>query len=201
MIFPTRRAGKAACRATQGLDGSRDPKGLSLSDNGEASAPGGAWFVLHTKSRQEKILANELGAMRVSHYLPLVRRQRVYGARKAVVEEPLFPGYVFLFGSADQAYQADRTKRVANIIRVTDQRRLEWELQNIKLALSQNANLDPYPHLVKGVRVEVRSGPFQGLQGIIEDRGKDQRLILQVDVLGRAVTLEIQGAMVEPVRD
>jgi transcription antitermination factor NusG len=172
-----------------------------LSSNGEAFAPGGAWFVLHTKSRQEKILANELGAMRVPHYLPLVRRQRLYGARKAVVEEPLFPGYVFLHGTADQAYQADRTKRVANIIRVTDQRRLEWELRNIKLALSQNANLDPYPHLAKGVRVEVRSGPFQGLQGIVEDRAKDQRLILQVDVLGRAVMLEIHGAMVEPIRD
>lgn len=174
--------------------------GKCLSSNGEpAAALGGAWFVLHTRSRQEKILANELASMRVSHYLPLVRRQRVYGARKAIVEEPLFPGYVFLFGDADQAYQADRTKRVANIIRVTDQRRLECELQNIKLALSHNAPLDPYPYLVKGVRVEVRSGPFQGLQGIIEDRAKDSRLILQVDVLGSAVTLEIHGAMVEPI--
>jgi transcription antitermination factor NusG len=52
---------------------------------------------------------------------------------------------------------------------------------------------------VKGVRVEVRSGPFQGLQGVIEDRAKESRLILQVDVLGRAVTLEIHGAQVEPI--
>ena len=137
--------------------------------------------------------------MRVDHYLPLVRRQRVYGTRKAVVEEPLFPGYVFLRGTAEQAYQADRTKRVANIIRVNDQRRLESELNNIRLALSQNASLDPYPHLVRGVAVEVRSGPFQGLQGVIEEKGKDARLILQVDVLGRAVTLELAGAMVEPL--
>jgi transcription antitermination factor NusG len=170
-----------------------------LSSNGDDFAPGGAWFVLHTRSRQEKILAGELASMRVDHYLPLVRRQRVYGNRKAVVEEPLFPGYVFLRGTADQAYQADRTKRVANIIRVNDQRRLESELNNIRLALSQNASLDPYPHLVRGVRVEVRSGPFQGLQGIIEEKGKDARLILQVDVLGRAVTLELAGAMVEPL--
>jgi transcription antitermination factor NusG len=49
------------------------------------------------------------------------------------------------------------------------------------------------------VRVEVRSGPFQGLQGVIEEKGKDARLILQVDVLGRAVTLELAGAMVEPL--
>jgi transcription antitermination factor NusG len=168
-------------------------------DGDRASAPERSWFVLHTKSRQEKILANELAARRVSHYLPLVKRHRLYGNRKAVVEEPLFPGYIFLFGTPDHAYEADRTKRVANIIRVNNQRKLEWELHNIKLALSKDAPLDPYPHLVKGRHVEVRSGPFQGLQGIIENRAKDSRLILQVDVLGRAVTLEISGAMVEPV--
>ena len=171
-----------------------------MSSNGDpAAGPNGLWFVLHTKSRQEKILADELAAMRVPHYLPLVRRQRLYGTRKAVVEEPLFPGYVFVQGSAEQAYQADRTRRVANIIKVTDQQRLDWELNNIRLALSQNASLDPDPHLVKGVRVEVRSGPFQGLQGVIEDRAKESRLILQIDVLGRAVMLEIHGAQVEPI--
>jgi transcriptional antiterminator NusG len=172
---------------------------VSSIDGGRALTPSGSWFVLHTKSRQEKILANELAARRVSHYLPLVKRHRLYGNRKAIVEEPLFPGYVFLFGTPDQAYQADRTRRVANIIRVNNQRQLEWELHNIKLALSKDAPLDPYPHLVKGQRVEVRSGPFQGLQGIIEDRAKESRLILQVDVLGRSVTLEISGAMLQPL--
>ena len=171
-----------------------------MSYDGNQTATGrGLWYVLHTKSRQEKILADELAARRVEHYLPLIKRPRFYGKRKAVVEEPLFPGYVFLFGDLDHAYVADRTKRVANIITVADQRQLEWELNNIRLALSQAAPLDPYPHLTRGVRVEVRSGPFQGLQGIIEDKGKDSRLILQVDVLGRAVSLEIDGALLDPV--
>jgi transcription termination/antitermination protein NusG len=155
--------------------------------------------VLHTRSRQEKILAGELAALGVGHFLPLVKRDRRYGDRKAVVEEPLFPGYVFLCGTAGQAYQADRTRRVANIIRVPDQKRLEWELNNIRLALAHEAPLDPYPHLVRGVRVEVRSGPFQGLQGVIEEKGIGARLVLQVNALGRAVSLEIEGALLEPI--
>ena len=165
----------------------------------QPASPPGLWYVLHTKSRQEKILAGELAARSVEHFLPLVKRPRFYGNRKVTVEEPLFPGYVFLFGDIEQAYAADRTKRVANIIPVTDQHKIEWELRNIRLALSQDAPLDPYPHLTKGVRVEVRSGPFQGLQGVIEEKGKDARLILQVDVLGRAVSLEIHGALLEPL--
>ena len=159
----------------------------------------GLWHLLHTKSRQEKALAESLAAMAVPCFLPLLRVKRNYGGRKAVADLPMFPGYVFLRGSLDQAYLADRTKRVAQVIRVVDQTRITWELRNIELALLKEAFLDPFPRLVRGTRVEVKTGPFRGLQGVIEDRSKRDRLILQVDVLGKAASLEIDGAQVEPL--
>lgn len=159
----------------------------------------GEWHLLHTKSRQEKALAETLDSLEIAYFLPLVRMQRNYGGRRAIVEIPLFPGYVFLRGNLEQAYEADRTKRVAHVIRVVDQTRLGWELRNLEQALMVHAPLDPYPYLVKGVRVEVRSGPFRGLQGMIEDRTKKDRLILQVEILGQATALEIDGALVEPI--
>ena len=159
----------------------------------------GKWHVLHTKSRQEKVVAADLAAMGIAYYLPLVRAIRYYGKRKAKVSMPLFPGYVFLRGTLEQVYAADRTKRVANIIAVNAQDQLDWELRNLHLALSKDAELTPFPFLKKGVRVEVRSGPFRGLQGVIEGRAADNRLILQVDMLGRAVSLEIDGALLDPI--
>lgn len=136
--------------------------------------------------------------MGIAFYLPLVRRVRYYGARKAVVEEPLFPGYVFLLGTLDQAYTADRTKRVAGIIRVNDQRRLDWELQNLQTVLASPVSLDPFPFLKKGARVQVREGPLQGLQGIVDERSNN-RLILQVETLGQAVSLEIDAGLLDPL--
>lgn len=159
----------------------------------------GSWFVLHTKSRQEKAIADDLLARRIGCFLPLVRQVRYYGQRKALVDEPLFPGYVFLRGAVEQAYMADRTKRIANIIRVSDQARIDWELKSLYIALKAQAPLDPFPYLKKGIRVEVRSGPFRGLQGLIEDRTKIDRIVLQVDMLGRGVSLEVDGALLEPV--
>jgi transcription antitermination factor NusG len=161
--------------------------------------PDGQWFVLHTRSRQEKALAQDLDSLEVLSYLPLIRQVRYYGRRKFQVEEPLFPGYVFVCGSLEQAYLADRTKRVANIIQVADQARLTWELKNLSRALTQNAPLDPYPFLKIGTRVEVKSGPFRGLQGLVENRLGCDRLILEVDMLGRAVSLEMHGAILEPL--
>ncbi len=172
------------------------PGGTAL-EIGLPDASRGDWHVLHTKSRQEKVVAADLGAMGIAHYLPLLRQVRYYGRRKAQVEAPLFPGYVFLRGTVEEAYQADRTQRIAHIIRVAAQEQLDWELRNLHLALTRQAPLVPYPYLKKGTRVEVRSGPFRGLQGVVEDRASGDRLILKVDILGRAVSLEIDGALLE----
>jgi transcription antitermination factor NusG len=159
----------------------------------------GDWYVLHTKSRQEKALAQDLTLQGIGYYLPLLRKTKFYGKRRAEVEEPLFPGYLFLRGSLDQAYVADRTTRVSNIIKVPDQGQMNWQLTNLSLALSRSAPLDPYPYLKEGVRVEVKAGSFRGLQGMVERRSGWERLILQVDLLGRAMSLELHGAMVEPL--
>jgi transcription antitermination factor NusG len=115
------------------------------------------------------------------------------------LELPLFPGYVFLLGSLEDAYMADRTKRVVSIIRVANQRQMEWELENIRAALAGDAELAPHPFLKEGMRVEVRSGPFRGLQGVIESRARADRLVLQVEMLARAVSLEIDASLLDPV--
>lgn len=155
------------------------------------------WYVLHTRSRQEKALAQSLDAMRVNYFLPLATQVRLHGGRRVRVEMPLFPGYLFLHGSRDDAFASDRTRRVAQIIDVPDQQRLTEELNNIRLALSSSQPLDPYPYLMAGVRVVVRCGPLQGMTGLVESRTQLNRMILQVDVLGQSCSLELDGSILD----
>lgn len=158
-----------------------------------------SWFVLRTKARQEKALATDLHSRGIASFLPVIQCTKYYAGRKALVELPVFPGYLFLRGDVDSAYEADRTRRVAQIIRVSDQAKIDHELRNIHRALRGNAPLDAYHMLRPGVRVEVREGPFRGLQGVIEDGGRRDRLILQVQVLGRAVSLEIEASLLDVI--
>jgi transcription antitermination factor NusG len=160
---------------------------------------GGLWFLLRTRTRQEKVVANDLATRGVPHFLPLMRCMRYYGNRKAEVELPMFPGYVFLRGAANDAFATDRAGRLAQIIPVVNQERLTDELKNIALALGTNAQLSYYSYLQKGVRVEVRSGPFRGLRGMIEEWTKRNRLILQVEILGRGVCLELDAALLDVI--
>lgn len=158
----------------------------------------GNWFVLLTKSHQEKSLVRDLSAHGIGCFLPLLQTVRFYSGRKHVVETPVFSSYVFLRGSMEDVYRADRTRRVARVIKVVDQEKLDGELRNIALATSQRQKIEVYSFLKKGMRVVVRAGPLKGLEGVVEDR-KENRLFLQVGMLNVAASLEIDGSLLEPV--
>lgn len=157
------------------------------------------WRVLHTRPRQEKAVRDVLGAAGIRHFLPTIREMKVYGHRKRIVERPLFPSYVFLQGAREEAWFAVGTKRVAQVIEAPDQERLAHELEQIRRALLGRAVLDPYPFLKVGKRVRVCAGPFKGVEGVVDVRSRQDRLILKVDALGRAVGLEIDAGLLEPV--
>jgi transcription termination/antitermination protein NusG len=164
-----------------------------------AAAQSRRWCVLRTRSRQEKALAELLAARNIEHFLPLVRKVRYYGRRKQAVTLPLFPGYVFLRGLVEDAYEADRTERVVQILTVPDQLGMDSDLAAIRLALDRNGGLEPAPVLGHGTLVEVTSGPMRGLRGWIDRAAPDDRLVLCVRMLGRAADLEIDRTLLRPV--
>src|SRR2546422_10613255 len=59
------------------------------------STTNNAWYGLRTKSRFEKVAAASLAYKGYEHYLPCYRQRRRWSDRTAVIEAPLFPGYVF----------------------------------------------------------------------------------------------------------
>ncbi|MEE9129320.1 MAG: transcription termination/antitermination NusG family protein [Phycisphaerales bacterium] len=157
------------------------------------------WHVLRTRSRQEKLIARVLRSAGIRHFLPLVRRVRCYGHRHRVVEQPLFACYLFLYGTVEDTYLATATKRIVEVIGVADQQRVAHELQQIQRAVAHGAELALYPYLHVGRRVRVRAGPFRGIEGLVEDSRKPSRLVLQVQTLGRATSVEIDAGLLEQV--
>ncbi len=159
------------------------------------------WFVLHTRSRQEKVVSADLGARHVTHYLPLREEVHSRGRRTVVTTHPVFPGYVFVHGHESAAYPVDRNRRLVRIIDVADQDRLAWELHHLRQVLDRRIEVAPHRRLRRGIRVEVRTGPLKGVQGIVESLASPHRLVLQIDMLGKATAVEVDTARLEPVLD
>jgi transcription antitermination factor NusG len=159
---------------------------------------GRIWLV-HTKSRHEKVMATELSRKGISYYLPLVRTARRYQGRTVHFEIPLFPSYLFMGGDEEDRYAALMTHRATNIIRVNDQQRLRNELRHIHLATQSETPVDLYPGLKKGRRCRVVKGPLSGLEGTILRRRDLCRLYVGVEALGQSAELEIDASLIDLV--
>jgi transcription antitermination factor NusG len=165
----------------------------------EAHAPVVPWWVLHTRARNEKAVARALDNEGIFTYLPVVVVRHTYAKRKVAFEVPLFPGYVFMQGTPLERTRALRTNRVAHVIQVEDQARLERELAQIRRAIESGASLNIYPSLHVGQRCRVASGSMAGIEGTILRHGNLTQIVLSVTILGQSALLELDGALLETV--
>ncbi len=159
----------------------------------------GLWWVVHTKSRNEKALAHDLMNRRISYFLPMTWKVRRKSRRTIRSLLPLFGGYLFFCGTENDRVELLRTDRVANLLEVKDQQSLVRELQQIERAIRAGVAITPHKYLKEGQKCRVMAGPLMGLQGVVSRTSGETRLLLQVDMLGQAASVEIDVDMIEPV--
>ena len=157
----------------------------------------GQWWVAHTKSRNEKALAHDLIRRGVSYFLPMSWKISRKSRRTTKSLLPLFAGYLFCCGKESDRLEILRTDRVANVIEVTDQDSLIKELLQIEQALRAGAPLTPHKYLKVGQKCRVTAGPLLGLEGVVTQTRGAVRLVLQVDMLGQAASVEIDLDLIE----
>lgn len=161
----------------------------------------GLWWVVHTRSRNEKVLAHDLMAKNISYFLPMTLKvsRRSHRTFKSLL--PLFTGYVFFCGSENDRIELLKTNRVVHLLEVPDQNSFLAELSRIERAISAGAPLIPHKYIEKGQWCRVIAGPLLGLEGIVVQNRGNTRLVLQIDLLGQAASVEIDIDMIEPVEE
>lgn len=151
----------------------------------------GLWWVAHTKSRNEKALAHDLIRRNINYFLPMTWTLKHRKGRRTRSLLPLFSGYLFFCGTENQRIQLLQTNRVANLITVKDQQKLLSELLQIERALLAGAALTRHKHVKAGQRCRVIAGSLANMEGIVAKTRNAVRLVLQVDMLGQAASIEI----------
>lgn len=172
----------------------------SLLDTPPAGVEGSPQFwVLHTRPRSEKALARVFLERGMSYFLPTYCREWRKNGRQFRSYLPLFPGYIFLHGSHDERIAALETNLVATVIPVRDQMQLHTDLHRVHRLIVSGAPVTPEEMLAPGDPVSIVRGPLAGLDGTILQRGKNLRFVVEVRMLGRAVSAEVQSWMLEAV--
>jgi transcription antitermination factor NusG len=155
------------------------------------------WNVLHVKPRCEKKMAECCRILDVSHYLPLRSETKIYQRRKVTVDKPVFPGYVFATFDRTQRLGVLRTNYVVRIIEPLEQRAFLHELAQVRRALRVDPTLGAVEALKKGRRVRITGGPFMGVEGVVEALKRSTSVLLNVDMIGQAVAVEVDKDYLE----
>lgn len=174
---------------------------LTASGPDAAGAAGtAAWWVAHTRSRQEKVLARHLRAREVGHYLPQREQLSTGGGRRRVSYRPLFPGYVFFRGGGAERLAGFGSGVVVRMLPVQDQRGLDDELRSLWRLQATGAPLVPWQYLGPGDEVEIVDGPLRGWTGTVLRTKGALRLVVSVTLLRQSVAAEVDREWVAPAR-
>jgi transcriptional antiterminator RfaH len=157
------------------------------------------WWVLHTRPRQEKSLARDLLIRDIAFYLPMITKRLVIRGKVKRSNIPLFSSYLFTCCTPEERAAALSTKRVVSALQVDNEQQLRSDLFNIDQLIASGAQLTVESRLQANQPVRVKSGAFQGLEGIVCRRKNETRLIVWIKMLQQGVSLELDDCLLEPI--
>jgi transcription termination/antitermination protein NusG len=159
------------------------------------------WFAIWTRSRHEQVVRDQLEKKNLEAFLPTITRWSRWKDRKKKIDWPLFPGYCFARFDPENALAVLKCTGVVNIISFEGKPAAipAVELDSIRLLVGSELQYDPCPLIHEGMMVEVIHGPLRGVMGRLTRKDAARaRLVLSVDLIGQAVSVEVDAADVRP---
>lgn len=161
------------------------------------------WYAIRTKSRHEKWIAGQLEEKKVFTFLPLLQQIHQWSDRRAKVEVPMFSCYAFvrIVQTVEERLNVLRTPGVLGFVGSEREGTPipSEEIENLRTALREKIPCAVHPFIRIGQRVRVRGGSLNGMEGILLRQGKEQSLIVSVELLRRSIAIRVEGYEVEAV--
>jgi transcription antitermination factor NusG len=165
----------------------------------ESGAP--HWYVAYTSANHEKRVTEQFVQRSLEHFLPLYESVRRWKDRRMKLQLPLFPGYVFVRLARCDRLKALQVPGVARLIGFNGEPAVlpDSEIEALRATTASHPRAQPHPYLTVGRRVRIKCGPLEGVEGILIRKKKALRLVLSIDLIMRAASVEVEAGDVEEV--
>lgn len=157
------------------------------------------WYAVYTSANHERRVAQQLEVRGVDYFLPQYESVRKWKDRKVSLQRPLFPGYLFVHLALRNRLPILQVPGVARFVGFDGQPTVvpEEDLLRVREFLGRGFRAEPHPYLAVGRRVRVRSGPLEGMAGIVVRRKNGNRLVISLGLIRRAIAVDLDGADLE----
>lgn len=151
------------------------------------------WFAVRVRVRYERQVEELLRFKGYETFVPTLTERRRWTDRIKHVEKPMFPGYVFLQTGGPLGGPILTTPGVMHLVGsgrspvpIDDS-----EIAAVRRIADSHTVGRPWPYLQVGQRVEIVSGPLDGLEGVLVEDAGNQRIVVSLSLLQRSLAVEI----------
>lgn len=163
----------------------------------------GNWYLIHTKIRQERVALENLDRQGFEYFLPLIRSEKLCRGQLQVVQEALFPRYLFIrLGTVreSQSWSPIRSTVVVSRLVTFGQTpaKIDDALVSELRAKSESTEVQ-LRDFEPGEQVVVIDGPFAGVEAIYQMADGEGRVMLLLNSTSKAMKMAASPASVRKV--
>ncbi len=162
------------------------------------------WYVVHTKPRQEARALLNLEQQGYECYLPLLAAEKLHQGVLTVVNEPLFPRYLFIRLDAEASGKGwgpiRSTKGVSRLVSFgAEPAKIDAQLIEALRAQDEAATRQTRKLFTPGERLLVTQGPFAGLEAVYQMNDGESRVMVLIELLSKTAPLKIAPASLRKI--
>ena len=159
------------------------------------------WYVVYTRTRHEKCVAEHCTQRGITAFLPLYNVQRRWKQRRAEVLLPLFPSYVFVRITLQDRLHILGLPGIVSLVTFNNVPAVvpESQIECLQRAIALG-RAEPCVYLHSGTRIRVTSGPLVGLEGIVVEMRNKVQVIVSFEWMARSVAISLDAEDVEALR-
>lgn len=143
------------------------------------------WYVIQAKPHQGDIAERELCKQGYEVWYARIPRERIRAGRRALREEPLFPGYLFIRLSMSRSNWGP-LRSTYGVARLVSFGAYPLPVPGDVIAEIQKRSIgtQTVPALTRGDTVSVLSGPWSAIDSVFDEYDGEQRAYVLLNLLG-----------------
>jgi len=170
-------------------------------DEKQIPAAGRKWYAVYTAPQNGRSVVKHLNVHQIESFLP--PRESAHGwknRQRVKIVQPLFPSYLFV-----RIHAAERSMilRSPGVVRIVGNSHGPIPIPDAEIEFLRSdfcrQRVEPYRDLVVGEKVRVKSGPMQGVRGVLVRKNQSLRFVVTLDLIDQHAAVEVDADELEAV--
>jgi len=157
------------------------------------------WFVVYTKPRHEKKVAQSLEKWEIDFFLPIKKELRQWADRKKWIDKPLFPGYLFVHIDNNDYYNVLNCPGIVKYIFHEGKPAVVKDkiIESVKAILNNEIPYETICSLPEiGDKIIIKKGALKGLEGVIVSYKGKHKIAIIIECINTTMLLEVNKSMI-----